>query len=746
MAFGASGGFIGGRPRFCGPMARPVLVLLVLALLLAPSTASALSTVADPVPPGTHAPLDAATFWALEEVLRRDDLFVRSQGEDIFFVEQQMLGILVYLKMADRDPSRSDEYEAAAVKLWQQSVASYNSDADYFHTSVTTESVCISYDPNAWALLAARELADRVGDQVPLADDRADAVTSTLAQAVRDGNANGVDVCNPNLNQKPLALWALLRTLPLASAPTSVTSSVRAVVDDALADSFDGGIFDSGGLYIPSVNAQFLLVLVEAADRLGDSEYVAARDELALFVRDHGVRVAGEQYEAIALNPDRTVISDAGVHPDNQLWVAFALHVHASRAGSSGTDGVVTGLLDTLFGRFWDPRTGGLISLDGRLSTTTNQLAALVYDSPSLRDVQRELSELSIVVAADARRTYPDPRVPEAAAFLVTNEASQSFTIDLPAAGVVLLYPAAAVGDFHFNFPPSSFYPAPSVIRVPAGTPVSVEALGAADGSFLRFDTQGGPGQVQYLLRGYVPVDPVEYAYGEAIDVRLVNPRPDTMIVPRLELEIEASDVSWRHVAVNGITFSQFQATTVGANSFVQRIHTRMVLNNLPLAPGENTIRLNYEDVSPPQIKSFDLYADRQLRERLPRPGPGQPYELLTGQEVFAVVHATDNARVAAVSVDVRPPGGDAFTVALERSESQDGRWLGSFRIGSTGQTRITTFAEDASGFLSEATGETVDVKSSFFAGASVLLFVFAAGLFVATAFIYLKVRRRKRP
>ncbi len=741
---GRNGGFIGGRPRFRGPMAHRILWTVAVAILMLPVPGAALSSVPAGVAPGSHVPLDASAFWALGNVLKRDDLFVRSQGEGIFFVEQQMLGILTYLAMAERDPAQAAEYEDAAIDVWRQTVASYNSDAKYFHTSVTTESVCISYDPNAWALLAARELAARVGDRAPLAAQRADAVTATLTEAVREGEANGVDVCNPNLNQKPLALWALLRTLPSATSSNSVMSAVRAVLDAALDDAFDGGFFDAGGLYIPSVNAQFLLVLTEAAKRLGDSSYVQARDELAAFERDHGVRVVDGEYVAVPLNPDRTVIADAGVQPDNQLWVAFALHAYRTQTGADVPDETVTGLLDTLFSRFWDPRTGGLISLDGKLSTSTNQLAVLAYASPAVRDVQRELSDVSLLVAADAARTYPDPRAAEAGRFLLTNEVSQSFTIGVPSAGVVLLYPATHFGDFQFGFPDSSFYPPPSVIRVPSGSPVTVQALGADDGSFLRFDAAAVAGSTQFLLRGYVPIDPLDYTYAEAIEVRIENPLPDPLIIPRLAFEIEAADVSWQHVAVNGITFPQYQATSVGANTFVPRPHTRMVLNNLPLAPGVNTIRLSYEDVSPPQIKAFDLYADPQLRERVSRPAPGQPYEALTGQEVFAVVQASDNARVAAVSVDVRPSGRDAFTVDLARSEAQANQWVGSLRIPSTGEATLTSFAEDASGFLSEPASERVDVRSSFFAGASVLLFVFAAGLFLATAFIYLKVRRRK--
>lgn len=725
-------------------MARWVVSALLMALLVAPIPAGALTTVPPPVPPGSHVPLDASVYWALDNFLLSNGLFVREQGQDIFFVEQQMLGVLVYLRMAERDPGRSGSFEEAALDLWTRTLPAFNTTGEYFHTSVTTESTCLSFEPNAWALLAARELEAKFGERATLAAERADQLTVTLTDVVRGAMPNDVKACNPDANQKLVTLWALLRTLDSASSRQTVTTAVRGELDKILDQAFDGGFFTVDGIYIPSSNGQLLLALTEAAARLGDAEYAAARDELAAFVDEHLLVDRDGRVEAVALDRNRAVLPDTGVQPEYHVWLVMALQEYGRRGGTVATETSVRGLLETLFVRFWDRSTGGLVSPNGLLQTAVNELAVLVYDSPPVRDAQRDISDVHIVVTADASRVYPEPGTQEAARFLLTNEATYFFTVRLPGEPVVLFYPASELGDLNFNFPPSSFHPPPSVQRRETGTSVPVSALGQGSASFLRLEPQAGPADEEMLLRGYVPIDPLGYEYSAAIEVRVVNPHVDVLIVPRLELEIEASDVTWPHIAVNGITFSSFQATSIPANSFVPRTHTRMVLNNVPLAPGMNTVRLTYEDVTPPQLKAFDLYSDAGLNERLGRPEPNEPFQALTGQEVFVAVQAADNARVAAVTVDVRPPGGEPFDVPLTPPATRGGPWVGSFRIGSTGEASLTAFAEDASGFLSEPATERVEVKSSFFAGASVLLFVFAAGLFFATAFIYLKVRRRR--
>lgn len=687
---------------------------------------------------------DESSWWSLENLLRDEEgLYARTAGEAIFDVDDQMIVILGLLNQADHEPDRRDDLESAAVDLWRR-VAAFDEEGGFYYLVVASPSVCIDLETNGWALLAAAELEARDLDAGGDVRDRGTAVASTLAEGMTQNRSAGIDVCARDVIRDALPLLGLA-AWDSATSSTSRLQAIRARVADVVDARWDRVFYDASDIYDVVRNSQWLVTLLAIQRIYGISEFEDRVAALTDYLTNHAVRQSSSGYELLFRQRGTDALLDAAVSPDGFLWLSYALHQDRLAMPTPEAESpLISGLMEALLSTAWDPRTGSVGQPGSAAQTAPNALAVAMGTSPRPKDLQRELSDVSVVVAGDAHRVYPAADAPGADRYLITNEASYSFIVDLPASDTVLFYPATLVGDYHFNFPGSSFYPEPAAIRVPSGSAVSVEANGMDAASFLRFDTTGAPGSVQFLLRGYVPIDPVDYAYGQAIDVRVDNRLPRTLIVPRLSLEIEATDVSWRHVALNGITFSQFQTTSVGANSFIPRTHTRMVLNNLPLAPGPNTIRLSYEDVSPPQIKAFDLYADAQLREPLPRPAPGQPYEALTGQEVFAVVQASDNARVAAVSLDVRPSGQDASTVEMQRSDSGSGQWVGSVRIGSTGQATLTAFAEDASGFLSEPAGERVDVRSSFFAGASVLLFVFAAGLFVATAFIYLKVRRRK--
>jgi hypothetical protein len=251
---------------------------------------------------------------------------------------------------------------------------------------------------------------------------------------------------------------------------------------------------------------------------------------------------------------------------------------------------------------------------------------------------------------------------------------------------------------------------------------------------------------VQYTLNTYLPVVPVGYEYDRTIDVHLRNPLDVDVTVPRLALALDATQVAFGAVTAANSGTLAYQTVTVPANLALEKPHTRLTVTNLVLRPGDNTIRISYEDLVEPTVAEFRLYEDRALTRELPRDDAQGPYRVRTNEVVWAGIRAADNTLVKQVNLEVRRGGEPATNLVLEGVPGRDGWFRTQFRIGAAGTATLTALPQDTSNNLGPSETVATDVRSSFLAGASIILFVFAAGLFLVTAFIYAKIHRRHRP
>jgi hypothetical protein len=723
-------------------MAPRVLIVLLAALLAVPLGQA---LVPAPMPAGSHRPLDATAFQVLKDRLTASNgLLLRTEGNEIFHVQDQMMGVLAFLHMADRTPSEKPAHEASALQLWKRTAA-YSPSGRFYYTSVTTESTCIELETNAWALLATYQLAQRLNDQAPELGTRANELSLTLANAVQYGSANGVNVCNKDVTRLPVPLWALLSFLSYRPE-AGVDQAVRSTLDKLIQTRFDVAFYGDQPTYNVLPNAQFLIVLIEASNRYGFSGYDKTRDALRSFLTNHSIQTVGGEMRAVSVQrtPDLQA-EGSSFPPEAQFWLAYALDLYERNAKPAGGAVLVRGLMSALIDRFWDPVRGGIVPEDGLLHTVYTAPGVLLTSTPGLRSLQVDASAVTILLPARSTGTYPRSADADASRYLLSNELSARFDLRLTSADRGLLaYPAASFGGLDYGYSKSTFYPDPSLRLSDDGRSVALMVERAGRG-FFTLDSTNLPANGSYVLNAFVPLTPQDWTYDDRITLRIENPTTRTLTVARLALELEAFNVQFTLVAVNDAGFTNYQAPVVPANLYLDKPHVRMILNNLALRPGGNVIRIHYEDLESPVVHDFGLFADRFLRQRLEVPSDDKPFEVT--RTVFVAGRATDNAIVKEATLIYQPPG--TLPPQEFRMEPVAGKpewYVAELPRGfPAGLGSVQVRVQDGKDQFKSSEPLKIEISADFLGGGDVILFVFSVVLCLSTAFIYLKVRKKSR-
>lgn len=722
---------------------------LVLACALAPALAAPLarSETVPSVGPGAYASPHEAAFDVAERLIDTDGR-VRSQlgGTPVVsFVRDAMLAVLVELHRAELLNETGGDHVKTAERVWSNTENAYHASDKYYDVTLTSRSICVPLEPNAWALLAA----DALGAATAKIDyrTRASALSKTLAEAVQSGAVGDVPRC-PGTgdlppSEWPLPLWALVRHAKSDPSGAAARSVALARLDQELAVRWHDAVQDPSGLYLAAVNAQYLLLL-QAAETADPGHYADKVEALQTFLRTRATRGSDPDFGVRTLDANRTPLGDPD--PAAQVWAAVALRSVAERLPQEAAD-VPARLLDDLVRRSWSTREGALAYGAAAPDAALNLLLALATSGPSVAKADMEGARVGFVVPNELGFTYPDASTADPR-YYESNEWTFRFTLNPygPSTQPVLL-PLDRIGPIRHNLPPSAYAPAPTLQRGGSTLAVATDGL---EHPLLRFNAVLRP-VAGFRLQDYAPVVPVSSEFER--DVRLYLLANATLPVPvdLLQLDLEARNVTIDTVRFNDRLLGpgEFEAADASATESLPVQHVRISVKGVELRPDVvNEVIVGYTDSEKPVITDVVVTSDAAGTDPLPSKEDKagvRTYIASAGSQPYVRATVHDNAALKVVTVAIGQ-GANLTERPLAPTARDASLFVGRLPVLALRKpVPVEVRASDQHGTLATVGNIVVLAQLPFLRAGDPVLLVFSATLFVAAAGIWWKMGRRRR-
>lgn len=695
----------------------------------------------EPLPEGAAIGLQAPALHALDSRLRSGALYLVADNTPQVYVGDQMMGVLFALNAARFRPDQAKPWQDRALELWSASLQAFDAPNDFFHKTIPPpdRSVCIDVETHAWALRGA--LALRRGGQLApaVAREWTDRLRTVVSDLLETGAHLGTPACGVaggklNPFSVPLAVWALLDALAL-EGDARAASIVRARTNEFTIAFRQGAYVDAAGFYNVVLNARLLVVLSEAAVRLGDGVFAQKRDELAAslsqrFLFDEAGALIARHLTEGPTGPRAS--GDPG--PMNQLWTAYALHAAGPR--NADRNATIARLLDAALARFWSATEGGFANENGPLLFEPNAMAAIFFRSPALTNVVPDVPNLSFVVPNRITTIYgaDDPLVLGRAwtvRFSLASNGTGARTVLLAAQSLASLNLSAGPQD------EIRLYRLSQTGGARQDVPLAPPLKGRTD--LLRFTTDLTPSPAPYRLDAFAPLAPGSATWGDYTIRLTIRNDADALLVARpLRLELIGTQLNFTSALLNDAPLAAPEKVGPITTEAVSTPHLRLLFAEAALAPGENEILLRYVDSEPPRVDEFRLFRDPQGAQPLPEEGRLIVYE---GETLYARARVTDNGALRSVFLSYV---GDAKT-DLPMREISPGLYQAGFRVGNnSGSAKLFITAIDAARLLNPEPRDYYDlqIEDPLFSG-NIVLLVFAGTLFATVFIIWIKLRRK---
>lgn len=722
--------------------------LCVLVLLGAPLFSGALAD-PDPVPASvTYASPHEAAWAAVERLRDADGRYLDREGS-VPFVRDQMLSVLLLVYRASLFPADASLFLAQAREVWNATQPAYHAQDHFFDVTLTTPSVCVQLEANAWALWAALHLASATGE--PSLRASADDLAATLDAALAPHPQGAVPRCPPGADpppsQWPLPLLALLEHANQTGSMSSRDAAFNRLRSEIDAR-FDQAFSDPSGLYLAAVNAQYLLVLQSAA-RISPDEFASSRDALARFLVKNSLEASGDDFWVLnvkATGPGAGAQREGDPDPLAQLWTALALHNERRIAPTIVIPGdAPERLLESARARFWSPTGAGLAGADGAPILEPNALAALFTQGSRVLPVSAEAPRLSIVVPSAANFVYPNLTSPEAGSYFVLNEWTFRFLLDAVAPlPQRVLVPADRLGPLRLGYPPTRYTPAPVLFS--SGVVVGVTVSGT---EFPILDFVAGPEarSTSYRLLAHAPVFPASAHVLKSIQVFLASEASVPLTLDALTLDLAASDIRVTAVRFNDqpLASNAFEVRDVGATDFLETPHTRLELHHVEVRPhAQNELFVAYEDDVNPTLGAPTLSRDPDARE--PLVAKDGVFRVGPRSKAYVRIEVRDNAALKSVFL-VAAAGANATETRMTPSPTESGIFTAPLpKLPPNQPVALRVRAVDQHDHANATAEFLVEAESSLFREGNVILLVFSATLFFTALGIYVKMGRRRAP
>lgn len=738
-------------------------VAMALLSLLAPLLVPSFPTVAglQAVPASLVGTPSEIAYAAVVAKLASGNQYREKEGGDLYFVKDQMTAVLLLLNRSARLPDDRALLVGRATDVWTSTEPGYSAPNEYYSVTLNSPSICIDLVTNAWALRAARALAQARGEDLYAA--RAATLARTLTDLLTGGIHRQTSFCpydpaRPNdagrpldLAQVPLALLALLEEYQRQPDP-ALRSTLLATIDQQRRDHFDTAFHDASQLYSPVTNAQLLLVLDQATTILGNPDYAKTRDAVAQFLTERSLDRApdGPWAMTVVRNPNGTLERVGEPDPVSQWWVAYALHNHNFAAPGSVPPTLVDELVSDVQARFWSYDRGGFVARgsrgDGLIHFEANALPAYLLAGPLVTAVQPGDAEVRIVVPQRGGFTYPPLSNATQPQYYLRNKWDFRFGVAVPAAGTYrVILPTAPLGGLNTSFAETEYTRVPVLQAGSQTVPGSLR--GGAD-PILEFNAVLERGTSAYRLSAYAPVLPRSAAVTDSLRVVLHSYATAPIHFSSLYLEADVSQVDFLGATLNDAALEPSQVVLEGplTTQPLPDAHLGIDLRRVTLRPGaDNEVVIRFKDVTSPTVSSLRLSGDEAGRDLL-REQDGS-YRL-SGQEttyVRAVVR--DNLALRQVYLHATNPRDptNATEVRLNPTANDPTLYVGTLpRFRQSGESLLQVVAVDYQGNQNPR-GEPVRIRvQSSLLGDSPILFVFSLTLLVAAVVIYVKMGRRQ--
>lgn len=725
------------------------LGLLWAALLLLPSAVS----LPPALPPGPfpHASPYEAAFTSVEDTRTDDDLL----PEPDFFTVNQMMGVLVWLHRAELFPARGDVHVAQARLLWEAAESAYRG-ADQYYYVTESPATCIRIDVNAWALLATQRLANATGE--PGMRERANQLGTMLRSAVDAGQHNGVERCRTTVpSQWPLTLLALFEHARLSNRPLVRDAALARLAIESSADPKvgwwrePGAFLDPTGFFLLTTNAQYLLVLQEAAQLQPSGPWAGLRDELAATLQDESLQATadgllGHDLEAIAASSAPILAP-----PVAQVWLAHALHHQQRAAPASITVGDAPDrLLDSLLEVRWSEEGERFADEGGAVTFETVAVIAWLTSGPSVEEdtVTVDNARLQWVIPANRSFSYPALSTPVSRNFQLLNEWIYRFQMDTvgPYPAEVAL-PLSRLGPLRLDLAPSEYAPPP---RLFISSNVVENRVSDPQSPLLYFTINNNVTNLPIRFIAYAPVEPLFSSVARDVRVVFISTSDEPLNID-LVLDVAVYNVTVRSARFNDeiVAPGNYRAQEVGAAEFLNARHIRLTFTDLLVAAGTSELLVSVEDTDRPVFTgsrrlSRDAGGEQEIRTtkvegrdvyRLPRQGNG-----------FVRVAVQDNAalREGGVTLVVQDSSGGR-RVPMEPDAATPGWYVGRFpELESTAP--VTAYVEAVDEQFNIAQSASFDVQTQpLLEQTEIVLLVFSGTLFAVAIVIYARMGRRRR-
>ncbi len=717
---------------------------LVAAAFLLPAVVAAPQAIPPGAPgdPTAYPSPHEFAYAAVERLQTSQGLVPERSASTNFLTRDQMIAVVAHLHQADLFPHRAADHVERAEAVWDAAQTAWDPIAKFYDVTLASDSQCVQLETTAWALLAASRL-DNATDR-PEVQTRAADVAATLRDAVVLGRANGVNRCQFDAelpSQWPLPVWALLeyaRTHGSAAARDAALARLRAEI----AARYEEAFLDLSGLYLVQMNAQYLLVLQEAAQHASPAEFGPRRDDLAAFLGAHAL--VEEPGLLLAYDVDAATLR--ALHFSDsiaQLWLAYALHNQVVLDPTSiPVEAAPQRLLAALVSRFAANDAGGFVDETGAVHAALNTLAAAFTLGPALAQANADKPRLAFVVPAVPDFQYPNPGAPNAKDYYLRNSWDFRFTLDPqgPGAQSVLL-PLPRLGPR--VRPPASTPCSPSpALNLLGGAAVPSQTTGNVF-PILQFPRAASTEPLEYRLTAYAPVYPVASANGEFLLVRLRSDAPTPFEIDNLRLELALDNVKVDGIRLNDqlLPRTSYELTDVTSTDYLPEAHERLELFGTTLRAGQNEIRILYTDIEKPVVESVEVSKDAAGRNLLDL--EGDRYRLGPTGVAYVRARVADNAGLR--SVTLRLMEGNGTDYDMERSPEDPDVYVA--RVPGIPQNAPTTFqirAVDGQGNLNDTVLLKIQAESTLLQEGNLILLVFSGTLFVTAVVIYVKMGRRR--
>ncbi|HEX9816085.1 MAG TPA: hypothetical protein VGB18_03815, partial [Candidatus Thermoplasmatota archaeon] len=408
--------------------------------------------------------------------------------------------------------------------------------------------------------------------------------------------------------------------------------------------------------------------------------------------------------------------------------------------------GVVNNLLKGYVDLFWTSEGVGFAEKGSIVHIDYNLLPAILTRSQPVSITSLDPSSFSFVVPALTAFSYPTPDSADATHLYLLNQWTTRFTMPYEGSSPAeMVVPLEALGPFNLSAPRSPFFPAPRLQRSgPTGT---VEIPAQVDANYhdlLRFSPQLAPGQNSFRLDLFVPAEPVFSDFASTIRVILRSNAHGPITVGTLQIELDATEIRIRGATIDNVALGSIEVIDPVITEQLPERHMRLLLTDVTLPPGQSELVLGYTDIIRPEVGVPAITHDLEGRDVITASGD-QPVQVLQGETAYVRATVRDNGALRSVqlryrmfdqSLDLRmsPVEGQADVYAVQLPTQGLPTGLG----------KIQVVAIDAAGTgnLNESAAIEVDLRDPLLAG-SIVLFVFSGTLFLASAIIWIKVRRK---